>query len=255
MPAVGFSSVIDDHTSMGTGALISEAACPRVQTGIAELDPGARRPESGLRTRLRPTVSKSAGLADMQRVAAASTRMLRRRSGRCGVGEQCHRPRRAAPSRDRQLRDHRTDARRHGRRTGDRRHGGPGPHARPLLSVGDDVTWLFSNRSASPGTAGHGGRMAGVRDSGIGIVIGVPLGITAAGALDPLRPGDLCRPPAERPGGVSGARGSRRARLVHRRRHRARARRGTDSDGPAAAGRLTRLALHQGLTSQSVRLN
>ena len=28
MPAVGFSSVIDDHTSMGTGALMAESSLP-----------------------------------------------------------------------------------------------------------------------------------------------------------------------------------------------------------------------------------
>lgn len=57
MPAVGYSSVIDDHTSMGTGALMSEAGLPRsFEHAVGQREPHAQWAEPRLRavTRRRP---------------------------------------------------------------------------------------------------------------------------------------------------------------------------------------------------------
>ena len=83
MPAVGFSSVIDDHTSMGTGRADADAALPAlVPAGPVELESHAQRPELVF-VRLRDGIPAAAGLANLQRIATAADQRLRRRSRRC----------------------------------------------------------------------------------------------------------------------------------------------------------------------------
>jgi len=74
MPAVGFSSVIADHTSMGTGALVSRGIEP------AALQRAQLSPDSTLNgpnlvfVRLRDGVPAAAGLAGLQRIASVADR-------------------------------------------------------------------------------------------------------------------------------------------------------------------------------------
>jgi hypothetical protein len=75
-PAVGFDSFIAEHTSMGTGALVSTAVePPAFQRFLQSPDPNLNGPELVF-VRLRPGVSATAGRADMQRIAAAANRVL-----------------------------------------------------------------------------------------------------------------------------------------------------------------------------------
>jgi hypothetical protein len=72
MPAVGYSSVIDDHTSMGTGALISGAALPTAfQQALSSSDPTLNGPNLVF-VRLHDGVPVPAGLAGLQRIAKAA---------------------------------------------------------------------------------------------------------------------------------------------------------------------------------------
>jgi hypothetical protein len=76
MPAVGFSSVVNDHTSMGTGALISEAALPAsfVQA-VGSADPTLDGPNLVF-VRMRNGVPAAAGKAGLQRVADAANKVF-----------------------------------------------------------------------------------------------------------------------------------------------------------------------------------
>jgi len=76
MPAVGFSSVIDDHTSMGTGGLISLTSLPRSFQEATQSSIPALNGPNLVFVRLRTGVSKAVGLAEMQRVANAADRAL-----------------------------------------------------------------------------------------------------------------------------------------------------------------------------------
>jgi len=71
-PAVGFETLVADHTSMGTGALFSEGIFPPAfQQAIQGGDPNSGGPEIAF-VRLKVSVSTSAGRADMQRIARAA---------------------------------------------------------------------------------------------------------------------------------------------------------------------------------------
>jgi hypothetical protein len=75
-PAVGFESLVADHTSMGTGALFSEAIFPPAfQRAIGSGDPNQNGPELVF-VRFRNGVSPVAGRADLQRVADAADKVL-----------------------------------------------------------------------------------------------------------------------------------------------------------------------------------
>lgn len=75
-PAVGFESLVADHTSMGTGALFSEAVFPPAfQQAINSRDPVLNGPELVF-VRLRPGVSAAAGRADLQSVARAADKVF-----------------------------------------------------------------------------------------------------------------------------------------------------------------------------------
>jgi hypothetical protein len=71
-PAVGYTSFIADHTSMGTGALVGTGIePPAFQRALMNLDPVLNGPEMVF-VRLRAGVSAKAGRADMQRIVAAA---------------------------------------------------------------------------------------------------------------------------------------------------------------------------------------
>ena len=86
MPAVGFSSIIDDHTSMGTGALMSESGLPLSFRQATESSVPALDGPNMVFVRLRPGLSNTAGWADMQRVAGAADRILAASPGGAGNG-------------------------------------------------------------------------------------------------------------------------------------------------------------------------
>jgi len=76
MPAVGFSSVVADHTSMGTGALISRDIEPAAfQKAQLSSDPTLNGPDLVF-VRLRAGIPASVGLAGLQRIAASADRDL-----------------------------------------------------------------------------------------------------------------------------------------------------------------------------------
>jgi len=76
MPAVGYSSVIDDHTSMGTGALMSDAALPAsFQQAMSSSDPILNGPNLVF-VQLRRGLPAARGLANLQRIAAAANNTL-----------------------------------------------------------------------------------------------------------------------------------------------------------------------------------
>ncbi len=86
MPAVGFSSIISDHTSMGTGALVSFAIEPAaLQQALLSPDPTLNGPNLVF-VRLRHGVSHAAGLADIQRIADVANRALAAVPNGGGVG-------------------------------------------------------------------------------------------------------------------------------------------------------------------------
>jgi hypothetical protein len=75
-PAVGYESLVADHTSMGTGAVFSEAIFPPAfQRAIASSDPNLRGPELVF-VRLRSGVAPAAGLADMRRIANVADKVF-----------------------------------------------------------------------------------------------------------------------------------------------------------------------------------
>ena len=75
-PAVGYDSFVAEHTSMGTGALVSTGIqSPAMQRAAQSPDPNLNGPELVV-VRLRPGVSATAGRADMQRIARAANKVL-----------------------------------------------------------------------------------------------------------------------------------------------------------------------------------
>ena len=75
-PAVGYDSFIAEHTSMGTGALVSTGIePPAMQRATQSPDPNLNGPGLVI-VRLRPGVSATAGRADMQRIALAANKVL-----------------------------------------------------------------------------------------------------------------------------------------------------------------------------------
>ena len=70
LPAVGFSSVIADHTSMGTGVLASDDFLPSAVLQGGNTNPTLNGPDLVF-VRLREGVAPATGLASLQRIAAA----------------------------------------------------------------------------------------------------------------------------------------------------------------------------------------
>src|ERR1035437_4997635 len=67
LPAVGFSSYVAEHTSMGTGAILPSGVLP-AGFGSSGSDPNLNGPELAF-VRMRAGVSAAAGRADLQRLA------------------------------------------------------------------------------------------------------------------------------------------------------------------------------------------
>jgi FtsX-like permease family/MacB-like periplasmic core domain len=76
LPAVGYSSVIDDHTSMGTGALMSAAALPEAFRQAMSSSEATLDGPNLVFVRLREGVTARAGLANLQRVATTADKIL-----------------------------------------------------------------------------------------------------------------------------------------------------------------------------------
>jgi hypothetical protein len=75
-PAVGYISFVADHTSMGTGALVSTSVLPSAfQRAIGSGDPNETGPELAF-VRLRPSVEAKAGLANLQELARRASKEL-----------------------------------------------------------------------------------------------------------------------------------------------------------------------------------
>jgi hypothetical protein len=75
-PAVGYSSFVLDHTAMGTGALLSSAIePPAFQKFLLSPDPNLNGPGIVL-VRLKRGVTAKVGRADMERIVAASNKVL-----------------------------------------------------------------------------------------------------------------------------------------------------------------------------------
>ena len=87
MPAVGYSSVIDDHTSMGTGALIDVSSLPRSFQQATQSSIAALNGPNLVFVRLRQGLSAAAGRADLQRVTAAADRVLATVPGGAAAGD------------------------------------------------------------------------------------------------------------------------------------------------------------------------
>ena len=76
MPAIGFASVISDHTSMGTGAVLSNAVLPAAfRKAMENPDPTLNGPNLVL-VRLRAGISSTAGRAHLQRIAEAANKLF-----------------------------------------------------------------------------------------------------------------------------------------------------------------------------------
>jgi hypothetical protein len=75
-PAVGFTSFIADHTSMGTGALVDTDIEPAAfQAALHSPDPTLNGPGMVF-VRMRSGVSAAAGRADLERIAAAADKVF-----------------------------------------------------------------------------------------------------------------------------------------------------------------------------------
>ena len=75
-PAIGYSSIIASHPSMGTGALVPSAVEPPAwQRAQASPDPILNGPQYVF-VRLAKRVSAAAGLTDLQQIAAAANRAI-----------------------------------------------------------------------------------------------------------------------------------------------------------------------------------
>jgi ABC-type antimicrobial peptide transport system permease subunit len=75
-PAVGFTSFIADHTSMGNGALVANGTeTAAMQKAIKSPDPNLNGPEMAF-VRLKPGVSDAAGRANLQKIAEGADKIL-----------------------------------------------------------------------------------------------------------------------------------------------------------------------------------
>jgi hypothetical protein len=76
MPAIGFASVISDHISMGTDAVLSNGMLPAAfRKAMENPDPTLNGPNLVL-VRLRAGISSKAGRANLQRIAEAANKLF-----------------------------------------------------------------------------------------------------------------------------------------------------------------------------------
>ena len=158
-PAVGFASFVADHTSMGTGALVSTLIQPaRFRKAQLSTDPNLNGPDMVF-VRVKPGVSAARAREPAADRAGDRQGDERRPAG----GRQQRESRRRATARpDRELSQHRQRA----GAPGDRARGGRGvravPHSHRGRCGGAGVSSHSSRRSASPGgssrRSSHGSR-------------------------------------------------------------------------------------------------
>ncbi len=87
MPAVGFSSVIDDHTSMGTGVLMLEAALPAsFKAALSSSNPTLNGPNLVM-VQLRAGLTAAKAHANLQRIATAADNVFAAVPGGAGQGD------------------------------------------------------------------------------------------------------------------------------------------------------------------------
>jgi hypothetical protein len=76
LPAVGYSTFVAQHTSMGTGAIVPLGVLPPAMIkSLNSSDPNLNGPQMVF-VRMRSTVSASAGRADMDRISTAANKVL-----------------------------------------------------------------------------------------------------------------------------------------------------------------------------------
>lgn len=76
LPAVGYSTFVAQHTSMGTGAIVPLAVLPPAMTkSLNSSDPNLNG-TGMVFVRLRPNVSASAGRAELERISATTNKFL-----------------------------------------------------------------------------------------------------------------------------------------------------------------------------------
>jgi hypothetical protein len=76
LPAIGYSTFIAEHTSMGTGAVVSLGMLPTAMAkAISNPDPNLNGPE-GVFVRLKPGVAASAGKANLEVIARAANKVF-----------------------------------------------------------------------------------------------------------------------------------------------------------------------------------
>ncbi len=76
LPAVGYSSVVDDHTSMGTGALVLNAIYPPAFDQATNYSDPTLNGPGLVFVRLRSAVPSAAGLANLQHIAAVANQAI-----------------------------------------------------------------------------------------------------------------------------------------------------------------------------------
>jgi hypothetical protein len=77
-PAVGYTSFIQDHTSMGIGAMLPEGIIPAAfKRALSSPDPNLNGPEM-IFVRLRPGITLAAGRLNLQKIANYSDRLFAR---------------------------------------------------------------------------------------------------------------------------------------------------------------------------------
>ncbi|MGP0031684.1 MAG: ABC transporter permease [Acidimicrobiales bacterium] len=88
LPAVGFASLVEDHTSMGTGALVSfDVLPPAFRRAISTPYPTLNG-ASLVFVRLRSGVPAAAGRANLERIATAANRDFAEVPGGAGLGNR-----------------------------------------------------------------------------------------------------------------------------------------------------------------------
>jgi hypothetical protein len=76
LPAIGYSTFVAEHTSMGTGAVISLGAIPKVMlAAIASPDPNLNGPDEAF-VRLKPGIGAGAGKANLESIAKAANKIF-----------------------------------------------------------------------------------------------------------------------------------------------------------------------------------